>query len=73
MMQTANGSTQADVAAVDELRVGSVIARNLEVVVAPGGGTNVLGMNFMSRLARWQVKDNVMVLVPHHPVKGEEK
>lgn len=71
MMQTANGSTQADVASVEELRVGSVIARNLDVVVAPGmGGTNVLGMNFMSKLARWQVKDNVMVLVPHHPVSG---
>jgi len=71
VMQTANGSTQADIATVEELRVGSIIARNFEVVVAPGmGGTNVLGMNFMSRLARWQVKDNVMVLVPHHPVSG---
>lgn len=69
-MQTANGTTQADMASIGELRVGSIIARNLEAVVAPGmGGTNVLGMNFLSRLASWRVKDNVMILVPHHPVK----
>jgi aspartyl protease family protein len=73
-MQTANGTTQADMASIDELRVGSIIARNLDAVVAPGmGGTNVLGMNFLSRLASWRVKDNVMILVPHHPVKeGDE-
>lgn len=69
-MQTANGTTQADMASIGELRVGSIIARNLDAVVAPGmGGTNVLGMNFLSRLASWRVKDNVMILVPHHPVK----
>jgi aspartyl protease family protein len=74
-MQTANGTTQADMASIGELRVGSIIARNLDAVVAPGmGGTNVLGMNFLSRLASWRVKDNVMILVPHHPVKvAEEK
>jgi aspartyl protease family protein len=70
MMQTANGTTQADLTSIDELRVGSIIARNLDAVVAPGmGGTNVLGMNFLSRLAGWRVKNNVMILVPHHPVK----
>lgn len=70
MMQTANGTTQADMASIDELRVGSIIARHLDTVIAAGmGGTNVLGMNFLSRLASWQVKDNVMILVPHHPVK----
>ena len=69
-MQTANGTTQADLTTIDELRVGSIVARNLDAVVAPGmGGTNVLGMNFLSRLSGWRVKDNVMILVPHHPVK----
>ncbi|MDE1914639.1 MAG: TIGR02281 family clan AA aspartic protease [Sphingomonadales bacterium] len=73
-MQTANGTTQADLTSIDELRVGSIIARNLDAVVAPGmGGTNVLGMNFLSRLASWQVKNNVMILVPHHPVKDRDE
>ena len=31
------------------------------------GDTDVLGMNFLSRLKSWRVEEGVLVLVPHHP------
>lgn len=68
MMRTANGTVQAQLATIDELRLGNVVARELDTIVAPGlGEANVIGMNLLSRLASWRVEDNVLVLVPHHP------
>src|SRR5690606_20326698 len=50
-MMTANGAVAAEVATLDELQFGNVVARGLDVVIAPNlGPTNVLGMNFLSRL-----------------------
>jgi len=67
-MQTANGSVAAHLTTIDELRFGNVAARGLDAVIAPNlGPTNVLGMNFLSRLASWRVEGNTMILVPHHP------
>lgn len=71
MLKTANGTTQAELATIDELRIGNVVARGLDAVIAPGiGETNVLGMNFLSRLASWRVEGRTLILVPHHP-QGE--
>jgi aspartyl protease family protein len=68
MLTTANGTTTAQLATIEELRVGNVIARNLDAVIAPGiGNVNVLGMNFLSRLASWRVEGRTLILVPHHP------
>lgn len=68
MLKTANGTTQAQLATIEELRIGSVVARGLDTVIAPGiGETNVLGMNFLSRLASWRVEGRTLILVPHHP------
>ena len=67
-MQTANGAVSAHLTTIDELRFGNVAARGLDAVIAPNlGPTNVLGMNFLSRLASWRVEDNTMILVPHNP------
>ncbi|MBN9504419.1 MAG: TIGR02281 family clan AA aspartic protease [Altererythrobacter sp.] len=67
-MQTANGSVAAHLTTIEELRFGNVAARGLDAVIAPNlGPTNVLGMNFLSRLASWRVEGNTMILVPHHP------
>jgi aspartyl protease family protein len=67
-MQTANGATAAELTTIDELRFGNVAARGLDAVIAPGlGPTNVLGMNFLSRLASVRLEGNEMILVPHHP------
>lgn len=67
-MRTANGTVAAELGTVDELRFGSVVARQLDVVVAPGlEDQNVIGMNLLSRLASWRVEGRTLILVPHHP------
>lgn len=68
LMNTANGTVEAKLATIDELRIGSVVARQIDAVVAPGlGETNVIGMNLLSRLASWRVEGRTLILVPHHP------
>ena len=70
VLQTANGSIAAKTGTIASLRLGAIVARDLQVVVSPAfGETNVLGMNFLSRLASWRVENNVLILVPHHPQK----
>jgi aspartyl protease family protein len=68
LMRTANGTVTAQLARIDQLRFGNVVARDLDAVVAPGlGETNVIGMNLLSRLASWRVEGRTLVLVPNHP------
>ena len=68
MVETANGTVEASPARIDELRFGSVVARDLDAIVMPGaGGPNVLGMNFLTRLKGWRVEDGVLILTPHRP------
>jgi aspartyl protease family protein len=67
-MQTANGAIPAELTTIDELRFGNVVARGLDAVIAPGlGPTNVIGMNFISRLASVRLEGDMMILVPHNP------
>jgi len=67
-MQTANGTVAAELTTIDELRFGNVVARGLDAVIAPGlGPTNVIGMNFLSRLASVRLEGNMMILVPNNP------
>ena len=71
VLQTANGAAPARTGAIDELRVGNIVARNLKIVTSPGlGDMDVLGMNFLSKLASWRVEGRTLVLVPHHPQAG---
>src|SRR5947208_11589684 len=71
VLQTANGAAPARTGAVDELRVGNIVARNLKIVTSPGlGDMDVLGMNFLSKLESWRVEGRTLVLVPHHPQAG---
>ena len=68
LIDTANGRISAQTSTVPELRLGDVIARDLPVVVSPAfGETDVLGMNFLSRLKSWRVEGRELVLTPHHP------
>jgi aspartyl protease family protein len=72
VLQTANGSIAAKTGKIATLRLGAIVARDLQVVVSPAfGATNVLGMNFLSRLASWRVEGDTLILVPHHPQKVE--
>ena len=53
-------------ATMQELRAGNILARDLDVVIAPGlNGINVLGMNFLSRLQGWRVEDGTLIC-PYH-------
>ena len=65
IMQTANGPVEAQRAIVTELVVGSIRMRDVPVVIAPQfGKINVIGMNMLSRLKSWQVRDREMLLEP---------
>ena len=71
LLTTANGTTQAELGVIANLRVGNVVVRHLPVAVAPGiADTNVLGMNFLSQLASWRVEGRTLILVPHHPQRA---
>ena len=64
-MRTANGTIRAELATIEELRFGNVVARDLDTVIARGlGETNVVGMNLLSRLESWRVEGQTLILVP---------
>jgi aspartyl protease family protein len=68
VLKTANGMAPARAASVEELRLGNIVARDLKVVVSPAfGEMEVIGMNFLSKLASWRVEGRTLILVPHHP------
>ncbi len=65
VLRTANGAAPAQTATVEELRVGNITATNLKVVTSPAlGNMDVLGMNFLSKLASWRVERNTLIMVP---------
>ena len=65
LLKTANGVTKAETGTVEEMRLGPITARELKIVVAPGlGDTDVIGMNFLSKLESWRVEGRTLVLVP---------
>ena len=68
LIQTANGTIEARSGTIAELRLGSIAARRLKVVVSPAfGSMDVLGMNFLSGLASWRVEGGTLILEPHRP------
>lgn len=68
LLQTANGTVRPQTATIGELKFGTIVARDLPVVVSPAfGDMNVLGMNFLSRLKSWRVEDGWLILTPHNP------
>ena len=65
MLGTANGTVTAELTTVTSLSFGNIEARGLDAVIAPNlGQTNVLGMNFLSRLEGWRVKNGDLILEP---------
>ena len=65
MLNTANGTVTAELTTVESLQFGNVEAAGLDAVIAPNlGRTNVLGMNFLSRLEGWRVKNGDLILEP---------
>jgi aspartyl protease family protein len=65
LMTTANGTVRATASTVERLQIGDIEARGLKVVILPTlGNTDVLGMNFLSKLKSWRVEDRTLILVP---------
>ena len=65
-IETANGQVSARRARVDRLEIGSIVAHDLSVVVSDAfGTTDVIGMNFLSRLRSWRVERGTLILDPH--------
>ena len=72
VLRTANGMAPARAGTIDELRLGNIVARDLKVVVSPAfGDMEVIGMNFLSKLASWRVEGRTLILVPNHPQDEE--
>lgn len=65
MLGTANGTVAAELATLDRVAFGNIEAEGLDAVIAPNlGRTNVLGMNFLSRLESWRVERGDLIMVP---------
>ena len=68
VLRTANGMVNAQTGTIPELRFGTIVARELAVVVSPAfGDVDVIGMNFLSRLKSWRVEGGTLILTPNHP------
>ena len=63
IIRTANGEVVAQCATAKRVTVGTVVVDNVGVVVASEfGDTDLLGMNFLSRLGSWRVEGRTLVL-----------
>ena len=72
VLTTANGSVEAKRGNIQSLKIGSMVAENLAVVVAEEfGDSNVIGMNFLSKLQSWRVEGREMILQPPSPSLSE--
>jgi aspartyl protease family protein len=61
---TANGTIQAAPVKLREVRVGSIVLRDVEAAVLPAGRLkeSLLGMSFLRRLSSFQIADGSLVL-----------
>lgn len=65
VLSTANGRVEVQRAIAADLTIGSIKVNDLPVVVSPAfGAVNVIGMNLLSQLDSWRVKDRQMILTP---------
>jgi aspartyl protease family protein len=65
ILTTANGDVEAQRGSIQTLQIGSMTVTDLPIVVAEAfGDSNVIGMNFLSKLESWRVEGNVMILNP---------
>ena len=63
-VDTANGRTRAASVTLDRVTVGSIVERAVPALIAQPGQlkTSLLGMSFLSRLERWEVRGERLVL-----------
>lgn len=65
VVNTANGAVTARTATARRVVIGSVTATDLGIVTSAAfGDTDVIGMNFLSRLKSWSVERRTLILTP---------
>lgn len=65
LIETANGTVQAQPARADHVAIGPLSTADLPLVVGDSfGDLDVLGMNFLSRLKSWRVEGRTLILEP---------
>lgn len=64
-LQTANGSVDAAMVTLAEVRLGSIRVRNVQAVILPDSalGANLLGMSFLGSLSKWQAEGGRLELI----------
>ena len=68
LIDTANGTITARRSTAASLDIGGIHAADLPVVVSPAfGDSDVIGMNFLSRLKSWRVEGSFLILEPTTP------
>ncbi len=63
-VETAGGHTKAARLTLDRLAIGKLVERSVPALVVPHGQmkTNLLGMSFLDRLERWEVRADKLML-----------
>ena len=63
-VETAGGRTKAARLTLDRLAIGKLVERSVPALVVPHGQmkTNLLGMSFLDRLERWEVRADRLML-----------
>ena len=63
-VETAGGHTKAARLTLDRLAIGELVERSVPALVVPHGTmkTNLLGMSFLDRLERWEVRADRLML-----------
>jgi aspartyl protease family protein len=63
-VDTANGRARAAPVTLDRIAVGSLVERSVPALIAQPGQlrTNLLGMSFLNRLERWEVRGDKLML-----------
>lgn len=65
IISTANGDVSARTATAKRVTIGTITATDLGIVTSPSfDDTDVIGMNFLSKLGSWRVEDATLVLIP---------
>ncbi len=62
MVSTANGEASAARITLDEIRIGSIVRRNVTAAVSRGLAGSLLGMSFFSTLSRFEMSRDELVL-----------
>ncbi len=74
LVDTANGAVAAYRATIARVSVGPLRTDGLDALVSANfGETDVLGMNFLSRLKSWRVEGDTLVLEPRHKRRPSEE